>query len=775
MWQVPGWRWWNDSVKTGADIKQKTILTIQLLLFAACWLGSGKEISAQQAVLQGLVTDHTSAQPLYGANIVLNPESDEHALLGTTSDSEGYYRVASIQPGRWVVQISYVGYTSYTDTLMIREGESRSLNISLEPDDAELGELIVSGAGGAARREDGAQRISPVDLRRVPGPASGDLAAYLQTLPGVVSMGDRGGQVFIRGGTPSENMVLVDGALIYQPTHIVGFFSPFPQNLVSGVDFYAGGFGPRYSGRSSSVMDIRMKHGDLYSTSGTAALNPFAAEITAEGPIRTGQTSWIVSLRNSLIEETSSWYPIEKQPLRFQSQFAKASYIERDSRCSAMIMRTYDRGRMDFDNPESIRWRNFLLGGRCIALPEDSDILLDVNASMSHFTNSVGDTDSPFGFTSSISRINTEVNLRQYVGEVRFQYGLHARLKNLEYDLGEQFVGFDMHTESQFNIGGHFETGIPAGDLLLQPGFALSFYPGTYGVTVDPRFRFTWKPFGMETGEVTGAAGLYRQPIIGISDMRDLSSVFVAWMIGSVDDSQMEAIHTMIGWQQTLTDGFTWSVESYYKRIRNIPVPLWSPLARFTTDLVLAKGDVYGADLRVEYNRGRLYALIGYGYNHILYESVQDHFNEWFGEPLQEYHPPHDRRHQLNALFSLDVGSFTTAVRWQFGTGFPYTRPIGFDDLLEFRDRLPLTRSERGVRRVILEKPYQGRLPTYHRLDLSLSRSFRISRSGSELNLRAGAVNLYNRANLFYYDVYTHRRIDQLPFAPYLTIEMNVQ
>lgn len=257
--------------------------------------------------------------------------------------------------------------------------------------------------------------------------------------------------------------------------------------------------------------------------------------------------------------------------------------------------------------------------------------------------------------------------------------------------------------------------------------------------------------------------------------MRDVSSVFVAWMSAPIDEVQMQALHALLGWQQTLTEGLNVSVEGFYKRLNNIPVPLWNTIARFNTELVLANGHVHGADLRLEYNRGPFYGMIGYGYSWTLYESRQDHFNIWFGEPIQEYHPPHDRRHQVNALVSLDIGSITAGVRWQLGTGMPFTRPMGFDDILDFRQRLPLVNQDRGTRRVILDRPYGGRLPTTHRLDISLERSFRLSQSGSELNLQMGAINSYDQTNLFYYDVYTHRRIDQLPFMPYATLKMEIR
>lgn len=750
--------------------QNKLYLFCALFILNVLALGS---VNAQQASIQGLISDHSTGEALYGANVVLQSPDDESILLGTSAGSNGFYRLGSIDPGTWHLRISFIGYAAYTDTLTFSAGESRTLNVTLV-EGAEMDAIVVSQMIPATRRIEGAQRITPTQISRVPGPASGDIAAYLQTLPGVVSMGDRGGQVFIRGGSPSENMVLLDGALIYQPSHIVGFFSPLPGNLVSGADFYAGGFAPKYTGRLASVLDVQLRHGDLYNTSGSASVSPFAADLFVEGPLSEGSSSWAFSARNSLIEQTSAWYPIEEQPLKFQSQFLKTSFIQNDNRCSLMALHTYDRGRMDFEDPESIQWRNLVFGGRCVALPEGTGTLMTTNVYLTRFSNSVGNIE-PFGFKSSVMRLNLDLDLRQFSGDVRFDYGMYTRLKFLSHDLGEKFTGFDTASSTQFILGGHAQATVPVGNNLnLQPGLGFS-YNGLLGYGLEPRFRFAWQPFGRESEEFSGSAGLYLQPITGISDIRDVSSVFVAWMSPPLDSSQKEAIHTTIGWQQSFSSGFTWSVEAYYKKMENMAVPVWSTIAEFTTDLALANGRVYGSDLRLEFNNGRFYTLLGYGYNWTLYESAQDHFSVWFGEPVQDFHPPHDRRHQVNALVSMDFGPYTTGVRWQLGSGMPFTRPMGFDDLLDFRERLPDVKDDRGTRRVVVDKPYLGRMPTVHRVDVSVERSFRLADNGSNLNVQVGAINAYDQINIFYYDVFTSRRIDQLAISPYVTLKMELK
>jgi hypothetical protein len=750
-------------------------IPVSLTLILTVWLGLGcAGLAAQTASLQGIVSDYANSRPLFGANVILISSDDVNTRLGAAVERDGFYRIGSISPGVWHVRITFIGYAAHEDTLNFLPGENKSLNADLKTDDTIMEELVVAQNTGATISIEGAQIISPSDIRRIPSPAAGDLSAYIQTLPGVITSGDRGGQVFIRGGSPSENMVLIDGALIYQPTHIVGFFSPIPSDIISGADFYAGGFSPKYTGRISSVMDVQLRHGDRFSNSGSASVSPFAAEVFAEGPIENGTSSWIFSARSSFIDRTSSWYPIERQPLHFQSQFFKTSFIQDETRCSGMLLHTFDSGRIDFEFNERIRWRNVVVGARCVALPKDSGTLFTTNVNISSFTNSVGHTE-PYGFQSGAIRINIDVDLRQYAGNIRMDYGIINRLKYLDYNLGENYVGFSSASVTQFISGAHIQATLPAGNRLnIQPGIAAT-YNGTFGFSIEPRLRFSWQPFGRETEVLTGSAGRYLQSITGVSDIRDVSSVFVAWMSAPLNSSQIQSYHATIGWQQILPFGFTWSVETYYKQLSNIAIPVWSTLTQFTTELALANGVVYGSDFRIEINRGRFYSLIGYGYNWTMYKSVQEHFSVWFGDPQKEFHPPHDRRHQVNLLASIDAGNYTAGIRWQMGSGMPFTRPLGFDDVLDFRQRLPDVNTERGTRRVIIDRPYQGRLPSVHRLDISVERSFRISSNGSNLSFQAGAINIYNQRNIFYYDVYTDRRIDQLSFAPYLTIKLEVK
>jgi len=256
---------------------------------------------------------------------------------------------------------------------------------------------------------------------------------------------------------------------------------------------------------------------------------------------------------------------------------------------------------------------------------------------------------------------------------------------------------------------------------------------------------------------------------VGTSDMRDVGSVFTAWMIAP-DQLPLRALHAMLGWQQTLGEGLHWSLEGYYKRMRHIPVPMWRGVVQFTTILERADGVTYGADGRLEYQRPHFQGFVGYGYGWTEYQAAQFSFGSWFGQDVQRYHPPHDRRHQLNAVANADLGAFRASARWQLGSGLPFTQPLGFDEAFDYTQDLWDPRRLAGTTRLVLDRPFNGRMPTTHRLDLSLERRFDLPLG--QLTVQAGAVNAYGQRNLFYYDLYTGRRVDQLPFAPYASVTL---
>jgi hypothetical protein len=558
------------------------VRALLVLTLPAAYGLSTPQAWAQQAGVQGIVTDLVTAQPLADANVVLERAGQEvHSIL---TDRNGLFQIAGLPAGPYHLRIERLGYVTQVETIDLESGQRLTANRRLVPDPLYLEAIdVVDHGPGAVRRELGGQTITARDLRRIPAPVAGDLVSYLQTVPGVVGTGDRGGQLFIRGGTPSENMVLMDGMLLYQPFHVTGFSSVFPASLVDRAEFFPGGFSPRYNGRVSSVLDVGMRDGNRNEPALSASVSPFLAEVIAEGPLPSegNQHSYIVSVRRSLIEETSPWLLGEKQPLRFNSQYLKLSTFDSEggSRCSLTLMRTSDWGGLDPEDDSRVAWRNSLIGGRCHALT--SEFFVDARFGYSHVA-SEAITRGASEFSSSASRIFMNADASRTFGRVRVEFGGLANFKAMGYDFLELFSQED-GSAGWAEAGAYAEAVVPIGSIRLLPGTALSWDTETSSPAIEPRLRASWRPKGLGDAELSGALGLYRQRIAGISDRRDASAVFTAW-IGPPEDLRIRAVHAHTSWQQSFGTGFSWSVDGYYRRTSNLPVATWSTVATFTAN-----------------------------------------------------------------------------------------------------------------------------------------------------------------------------------------------
>ena len=753
----------------------RTVLFRMVCAALLLWAITAPPAKAQDegVALRGFVLNTETGQPLPGAHVVLLRLDVPRPPRGAVANRSGYYHLPGLTPGRYALRASFVGYRTVRDTLRLSGGTERvTRTIEMQPSDEPLGEVVVSGeSGGATTLAGGHQRAAPADIARVPTPSvSGDLTGYLQSLPGIVSMGDRGGRLFIRGGTPDQNLILMDKMRIFRPFHILGFYSVFPEELVSSADIYAGGFPAQYSGRISSVIDVEMRGGNRDHFEAAASVSPFLTGLRMEGPLNDDGLSLLATTRFSQIERTAPALLGQEQPLHFDDQFVKLQNTTETGRCGVTGLRTYDRGQIDPERSTAFRWSNVALGGRCVAFGSGSSSLVDVSLSSSFVRNAVGSAEDPER-EATLWNFATKVDLvHPLPGGGSLHGGFEVYRNKIGYQLGEKFQGLRTGDEVVLTLNGHLGAHLPLGDRLdLRPGLAATA-PLDHTLTVEPRLRASWRPFGSDTHELNAAFGLYRQTLVGLSDERDLGSVFTAWVPSPMDQPGPYAWHAILGWRQPIGP-IRITAEGYYKDLGNLAVPIWSTIARFTTELTRAEGTSWGFDLRGEYERGPLYAYLGYGFSWTRYTASQGNFGAWFGTDIQRYHPPHDRRHELNAVLSADLGVATTNLRWQLGSGLPYTQPFGFDVFVRLGELEESPRSF-GTPRLLYEKPYRARLPTYHRLDVSLERAFNLS--SANVTAKAGAMNLYDRSNLFYFDLFTQRRVDQLPLVPYLAVEIEI-
>lgn len=752
-------KWWRSS------------LFVFVLFFAA-----SAETRGQSAVVRGFVTDASRGEALPGANVVLENAAGE--IFGVAADNDGFYAVARLQVGRYVFTVSYVGFVSYVDTLRLASDEIHALNVALAPSTEELDEVVVDAerTTGVAKIIAGLQTVLPAEIDRIPSPdVTGDLASYLTILPGFITIGDQGGQFFIRGGEPWQNLVLLDGMLVYQPFHVLGFFSAFPTDILNSVDIYAGGFGARYGGRISSVIDVTSRYGNKKRYAGAATMSPFVIGARVEGPLDDSEMfSFLASFRQSVIEEGASRIIDREVPFKFNDLFVKLhGSVNRNARLSMTLLQTYDRGKIGEDVGSTplaeVRWRNKAFGARYLVLPGALPLLAEFKIGLSKISSELGPVDTPIR-SSNASRVNTSVDLTFYGGIVDVRWGLFARTLNMKSELGGLFQNLVVNDEWVTEVGIYAEPEFkPMEHVKVAPGLRIQNFPSKRVFYLEPRIRASWE---IGRHRLSGAMGVYHQEIIGISDRRDATSVFTAWAAVPDRSGVPESVHLILGYNVQLSPGLDVAIEGYRKWYSNLFIAEWTAHPRLTTRVQPADGRVVGMDVRLEYRSRNFYGHVSYGLSSVEYDAQQETLELWFGTAEFRFRPAHDRRHQLNVLASTRLFEFDLTARWQFGSGLPYNRALGFDGFV-LMDTAVDVFQEAGSRRVIYEKPFNGVLPTYHRLDLSVERTFDLP--GAALTLQGSLINVYDRANIFYLDVFTLRRADQLPFIPSVGFKIAVE
>lgn len=725
-----------------------------------------------QAKFRVLVVSAEDGTPVAGANVLLlDPEDAKGGKLNIhyagATDTDGFYEFRQVKPGIYSLRVSFVGHQHYQKMITLKGGETHLEQIILQVNIEQMDELVVEAQQQGISGEAGLQQVSSVDLGRIPTPgAGGDLASYIQTLPGVVSTGDRGGDLYIRGGTPAQNKVLVDNLPLYKPFHISNLFSAFPQETVENIDIYAGGFGAEYLGATSAIVDVSLRPGNMKDHTGSGAVSPQLVSFHLEGPLEENRESYLVMARKSTIKYTDQYLSTEEVPIDFYDVVARYSYQSADFYCNVTGLRTFDEGEINPGRDIMLRWTNTAFGARCRGFDEQYNHPIEVTAGYTGFHNSEASPDRQER-SSGINQFYLKINHKEEFLGLPVDYGFGLKYRKVTAKLAEQFTDF----ESFSNIGliPHFYVGTTLNfkdHLTIKPSFGSQATLGT-SPTLEPRIRMTYRPDGSYDQEFSLAAGRYSQELNGISDERDAGTVFTVWRPIDIADGIQTALHGIFGYKQRISEYLSTNIEGYVKKHRNIPVSKWTPEASLQIETGLANGLTYGFDIRLELNSNPFYLYLGYGWSEVTYEAATDDLGAWLEEPVFKYHPAHDQRHKFNSVATYRFGKFNTSISWELGSGKPYTQIYGIDLGLNVPFEDPLQNP--GTARTLYDRPYGERLPYVHRLDFSVERSFELS-SDNSMDVKVGCINTYNRDNIFYYDLNSLERVNQTPVLPYFSV-----
>jgi hypothetical protein len=754
---------------------------LTFLLFA-CF--SAGRLQAQS--LYGRILDAETGTTLPGATVLIL--QDGVRIAGQITDGSGAFRFSRLPAGRYVLESSFVGYEVRRDSVEVPV--QGSLELILHPGRAMLEEIVVaSQRGDTDRYAAGLEVIKPSDLARIPMPdVTYDLAGYLLTLPGVVSTGDRGGQLFVRGGTPTQNLVLLDGMRIFQPFHVVGFYSAFPADIIATTEVYAGGFNARYGGRISSVVDIRTRNGNKERVAGSASVAPFVSGVRLEVPLRKNEASLVLSARESIIDRIAPQVLGEELPFRFGDRFAKFhAFLNQTSSVTLTALRTSDTGNLSADpgadTAEDLRrstWKNEAYGGRYTYIPEEAAVMTELAVYYSSLQSRYRQTAEDVR-VADVSELSLNIGFTYLLGLNQINFGIFGNTNFFDFSFGRG----RSQVSSGVSSGGAFIEGrwVISESLQLEPGLRVEAFSRGLRRTMAPRLRVQLLPGGTGSRHRLSLAwGRYHQQIVGLNNEQDVSDVFTVWTASPRGTPVPTAIHYIAGWQVRPLRWLEVSLEAYRKNLSNLSFPVFSDEVGVLAEFSQVNGRAEGVDIKAEITSRRVYFAATYARSRVAYIRPTQRSRAIFlagtGQsillPRLEFNPPHDRRHQVGATVRLTAGDWAFGSRWQFGSGLPFTQVNGYYtglDVGEPGDAGFLL--EEGSALVSRARPYGGRMPTYHRLDVSVEHTRVLAKA--DLTLQAGIVNVYDRANIFEYNIFSGSRVNQLPLVPSLGVRVDLR
>jgi hypothetical protein len=301
---------------------------LKLLLCLLCLLVilPGHSWAQSKITISGTVTDSLSGEQLIGATIKLNREGRGSAV----SNNYGFYAI-TVDAGSYLLSISYIGYK--TLAVKVNVQKNTRLNIEMSAANA-LNEVTVSG--GAKHNDNvlspqmGVNKLTMGDIANVPVLlGEKDVIKTIELLPGVKSTGDANTGFYVRGGNSDENLILLDGATVYNASHLFGFFSTFNSDAIKEVNLYKGGMSAEYGGRMSSVLDIKMDEGNNKKYAVEGGIGLISSRIKIEGPIIKNKSSFMISARRTyadLFLKLSSDTSVNNASLYFYDINAKVNY-----------------------------------------------------------------------------------------------------------------------------------------------------------------------------------------------------------------------------------------------------------------------------------------------------------------------------------------------------------------------------------------------------------------------------------------------------------------
>jgi hypothetical protein len=726
---------------------------------------------SQTGSIKGMVFDENNGEPISFATVLLKGTTQ-----GTVTDDNGIFTIDKIPVGDHQIRISYLGYDSLVVSVKVSAENTPVRKYYLSRLSIELEGLEISAEKIIAQTETrvAVVNVTPKQILRMPSVGGvPDLAQYLQVLPGVIFTGDQGGQLYIRGGTPIQNKVLLDGLVVYNPFHSIGLFSVFDTDILKNVQVYTAGFGAEYGGRISSIMDVKTRDGNKKRFSGKVDVSTFSGKVLLEGPFlkqketKSTSVSFLLSLRGSYLEQTSKLFykyaDKDGLPYNYLDGYGKIS-IETGNGSKINIFGFSFNDMVRYPDIAKFQWNAWGGGTSFLFLPYNSKMIMEGTIAISSYEMDLDEEITPER-NSSINTLNIGMDFSYLTGKNTLSYGLEVLGTWTDYKFTSSY-GFNIR---QYNFNGEFGLYLKykwtLRKFLIEPGFRLQAFASQSFISPEPRLAIKYNITNDVRLKFSG--GLYAQNIMGVTSDQDVVNLFYGFMTVPesvvqdslngrlIKSSVQKAQHAVIGLEWEPVKTMSINIEGYIKNFSQLTNINRYQISEEDEEFILESGIAYGGDISTKWEYKRFYISAVYSLNWVTRN-----------DGVIVYRTHFDRRHNLNLLASYSFGKrncWQIDVRWNYGSGFPFTKTKGFYPQLTYIQSVSgeIIRINEDLG-VALDTINRGQLPDYHRLDVNIKRRFFISET-CHMEVGVGATNAYNYSNIFYVNRVTADKIYQLP------------
>ena len=696
------------------------------------------QLNAQSSIVSGFISDSSSGEALIGANVILQETGQ-----GMATDINGYYIIQDIVPGNYILMVSYVGFSLSKKTLNISEGESIKLNISLAEEVVELSQIEVSAE--QLQRKVNIQpskiNLSPRMMKAAPALAEPDLFRTIQALPGVLTTSEFSTGLVIRGGNTDQNLILLDGVTVYNPSHLGGIFSNFIVDGVKEAELIKGAYNAEYGGRLSAVLNIISREGNQKKFEGKANLSLLSAQATIEGPFYKG--AWVFSGRRTYFDKIFQNVPTIPPYYFYDIQSHIYSDLSPRDRLSLSFYNGVDDLLFDTFGLAG-RWGNRTVSGQYRRVFSEKLIGNFLFANSLFFTEFGLGGSNGLNSDNQIDDATVAANFSWFrSSESTVKFG--AQIKSLGFLYTNTFndsLQFEINTKpKEYASYAKLKYSLSE-SLILEPGVRINLY-NVYSDSIFPDLRFGLKYLLTENRYLNLSVGNYHQFIATFQDDYN-PTILDQWIAVDNTVAPAKSSQIVLGYEEYIKDMYKLQVEGYYKDIKNL---FTFEESRATTDEAISdtalsdivtpsNGYAYGLELFAQKMRGRLSGWFAYTFsvsrksmNSIFYDSKEEYYNSW------------DRTHSFSAL-----GNYLITDKWDMNwklslqSGQAYTPIIGF-----YNQILPESPDE--VYRTIPGTRNSARYAPYSRLDLGFVYHTKIF--GSKMDIYVQIINVFNRKNIF--------------------------